>query len=95
MGKGGAIYIYICIFTNKSIYIYIYIYVYINIWYPPKTHIFAEFTDMCDVLLFISMFGILIFLASILNLKSSRVDFDKNESRLKIVWCLKKTFKKE
>ena len=81
-------YIYIHIYIHT--YIYIYIYVYINIWYPPKTHIFSEFTDMCDVLLFISMFGSLIFLASILNLKSSRVDFDKNESRLKIVWCLEK-----
>ena len=33
-----------------------YIYIYIYIWYHPKTHTFSEFADICDVLLFISMF---------------------------------------
>ena len=41
--------------------------IYIYIWYPPpKTHTFSEFTGICAILLFFTMFKCLFFLASIL-----------------------------
>ena len=39
-----------CVYKNKYIYIHIYI------WYPPKTHTFWQFTAICGILLFFSMF---------------------------------------
>lgn len=73
-----------CIHTNVHAYILTYLQthiVYIYIVYHPKTHTFSEFTDICDVLLFISMFKRLDFW-SLINGKefdyTGRVEFKES-----------------
>ena len=51
--------------SNLTVYIVYIMYIYIY-GTPPKTHTFSEFTGMCAILLFFTMFKCLFFLASIL-----------------------------
>ena len=83
-----------CIHTNIHAYILTYLQthiIYIYTWYHPKTHTFSEFTDMCDVLLFISMFKRVFF--GVLSTERSLII--REGSNLKRVWSITKNYQKK